>query len=64
MAAAIDQIIGGLVALRAAGTRPGSSRDAIRCIAEFEQLNRAVDGLCIDLLSDIDDARFLSLIHI
>ena len=58
MAAAVDQIVGGLVALRAAGTRPGSSRDAIRCIAEFEQLNRAVDGLCIDLLSDIDDARF------
>ena len=58
MAAAIDQIAQGLVALRAAGTRPENSRDAIRCVVEFEQLNRVIDGLCVDLLSDIDDARF------
>lgn len=58
MAAAIDQIAAGLLALQAAGVRPSSSRDAGRCIAEVEQLNRVLDSLSVDLLSEIDDARF------
>ncbi len=58
MAAAVDQIARGLIALRAAGTRPENGRDAVQCIAEFEQLNRVTNGLCVDLLTDIGDARF------
>ena len=65
MAAAIDQIVAGVTALRRFGVSPADAADAVTCIAELEQLNRLTDSLCVDLFDDIDKRRLhLSLIHI
>lgn len=58
MAAAIDMIAAGFLALRQAGTVPANARDAVGCITEFEQLRRVADAACVDLLGSISENRF------
>ncbi len=58
MAAALDMIAAGHVALRQAGVAPANSRDAITCITELEQVRRVSDAACVDLLDAIDNLRF------
>ena len=58
MAAAIDMIAAGHIALRRAGVSPVNSRDAVTCITELEQIRRVSDAACVDLLDSIDDQRF------
>lgn len=57
MAAALNMIAAGHLALRKAGLNPTSSRDAVTCITELEQLRRVSDAACVDVLGAIDEQR-------
>jgi hypothetical protein len=58
MAEAVNSIVAGFAALQQVGSNPANERDAIVCIKEFEQLRRAADSACVQLMAAIEDGHF------
>ena len=54
LAAAVDAVSAGVDSLFEAGVEPANARDAVACIAEFEQMRRRMDAAQMVLLGDID----------